>query len=234
MPDQEDEMAGLHKQHMQQIEGELVMEESDADSEATDVSTDWVDTSSTGASKLVCSLQAEPGWSQDLSDVEEDLSPAEAPLPDWSDSETESYLDTPSGSPQLGQTQTDDDQEQHQECSQEEEPSCPDESVPDTTVSSEVGHKLRLRLKIDNKDRPEENPEEGEGKKGKTRMFSTYELEELEKAYKRDPYPDSSDKDYLAARLKISIKRVKVWFQNRRRKVLGPGAALSETFKVVG
>ncbi|XP_035671858.1 homeobox protein GBX-2-like [Branchiostoma floridae] len=157
----------------------------------------------------------------DLSDVEEDLSPADAPFPDWSDSETESYPDTPSGSPQLGQT--DGEQEQHQECSQEEERGCPDDSVPYITVGSEVGHKLCLRLKRDRRDGPEENPEEGEEKRGKTRMFSTYELEELEKAYKRDPYPDSSDKDYLATRLKISLRRVKVWFQNRRRKGLRPG-----------
>lgn len=54
----------------------------------------------------------------------------------------------------------------------------------------------------------------------KTRiLFSQWQINELEKLFKKQKYVTSNERELMAKRLKLQANQVKIWFQNRRYKI---------------
>ncbi|NXD11345.1 NOBOX protein, partial [Nothocercus nigrocapillus] len=54
-------------------------------------------------------------------------------------------------------------------------------------------------------------------KKSRT-FYSAEQLEELEKTFQEDHYPDNEKRREIAAVVGVTPQRIMVWFQNRRAK----------------
>ncbi|KAL8194508.1 UNVERIFIED_CONTAM: hypothetical protein K2H54_023241 [Gekko kuhli] len=70
------------------------------------------------------------------------------------------------------------------------------------------------------KEGPPEGPEEPvpPARKKTRTYYSTEQLDELEKMFQEDHYPDSEKRREIAASVGVTPQRVMVWFQNRRAK----------------
>ncbi|XP_060110232.1 homeobox protein NOBOX [Heteronotia binoei] len=78
------------------------------------------------------------------------------------------------------------------------------------------GNQDQTKEKVGPSERPEE-PVPPARKKTRT-YYSAEQLDELEKMFQEDHYPDSEKRREIAANVGVTPQRVMVWFQNRRAK----------------
>jgi hypothetical protein len=50
-------------------------------------------------------------------------------------------------------------------------------------------------------------------------LFSQWQINELEKLFKKQKYVTSNEREIMAKRLRLHANQVKIWFQNRRYKI---------------
>ncbi|RNA32982.1 homeobox Nkx- -like [Brachionus plicatilis] len=79
----------------------------------------------------------------------------------------------------------------------------------------------QLCNQVNSNNQPYQNVSQDKSRKPKKSriLFSQWQINELEKLFKKQRYVTSNERDLMAKRLKLQANQVKIWFQNRRYKI---------------